>query len=424
MTPLLPLDTFREIAGFNPFHFWQLTNSIAPLTSKCNSLVYRYSYQNVDAEGRKDIQDAIETAEQRLEEYLGYSVAPKYKEQTLPFPTYLSHSQSYRASWGSDGRWLSVGLMDGYVQNVGVETLSLIGTATVTYSDADSDGLDDTFTCSIATAITDPTEIAAYFKASDRLDGESAGAQWRIEPVQVTISAGVATIRGRAWLLVRPVLYEGVAPAHLNPSTTANFATELEIYRRYTNGDGTTDETAQGLLTWETEPAGWLLGCCSSIVTDPADSSLDPAAIATAIARVGIRDARRGIVIPAQSSYNVLSGIWTSINWSACSPPDTVTIRYLAGYDLEGGAMAKKWQTIVARLAMAELDAPICACQSANKTIHRWQLDLARTGGNNDEQFGAISAADLDNPFGTRRGHVYAWRQVRNLRQLTGFLPG
>jgi hypothetical protein len=34
-----------------------------------------------------------------------------------------------------------------------------------------------------------------------------------------------------------------------------------------------------------------------------------------------------------------------------------------------------------------------------------------------------VSSADLDNPFGTRRGHVYAWREVRALRLLPGFLP-
>jgi len=44
---------------------------------------------------------------------------------------------------------------------------------------------------------------------------------------------------------------------------------------------------------------------------------------------------------------------------------------------------------------------------------------LARSAGANDEQY-AIGPGDLDNPFGTLRGQVYAWKQVKNLRQIKG----
>jgi hypothetical protein len=85
--------------------------------------------------------------------------------------------------------------------------------------------------------------------------------------------------------------------------------------------------------------------------------------------------------------------------------------------------MQHAWRVTVARLAAAELARPICACDEANREIFRWQFDLARTAGAGDEAYGAIAAGDLDNPFGTRRGHVYAWRQVKQLRQQLGILP-
>jgi ribosomal protein L9 len=88
--------------------------------------------------------------------------------------------------------------------------------------------------------------------------------------------------------------------------------------------------------------------------------------------------------------------------------------------DAERQAMARKFQTVVARLAMAELARPVCACESANRELHNWQFDLARSAGSNDETFGFISREDLANPLGTRRGAVFAWKQIRNLRQTVG----
>jgi hypothetical protein len=139
---------------------------------------------------------------------------------------------------------------------------------------------------------------------------------------------------------------------------------------------------------------------------------------------VGIYDAEHGVVGATQAAYDSDAAIWSAVLWSGCRAPDQVTISYLAGIPLENNQMARPWQTIVARLAAAELAAPICACQVANRTLAYWQTDVARTGGNNDEQFGAVTQDQLNNPFGTRRGHLYAWQQVKHLRQVRGFLPG
>ena len=65
---------------------------------------------------------------------------------------------------------------------------------------------------------------------------------------------------------------------------------------------------------------------------------------------------------------------------------------------------------------------PICACDTANREWYRWQQDLART--NKDDELYTVSPQDLNNPFGTRRGHVWAWRQVLNLHQKRGVFPG
>ena len=93
-------------------------------------------------------------------------------------------------------------------------------------------------------------------------------------------------------------------------------------------------------------------------------------------------------------------------------------VRYYAGYPLTPqGQIDQLMVQLVSRMAAAEMGRPVCACQEANREVYRWQTDLARNSGANDEQY-AIAQDDLLNPFGTRRGHIWAWRTVKRLALL------
>lgn len=424
MTNLLPLETFRQQFNFHPFHFWGLADQTLLKSSEgCSPLVRQYSWQNSDAASRSEIAHAIETAEQRLADMLDFTVAPVYVSETVPWP------------WASDawGRWWNVQLGAQYIQAAGIEGLTAIQAgAAVVFSDSDSDGYNDTFTIGpLATSVTDPTEIALYFASADRFDGPdystAVGERWRVQPIRVTISGGFVTIKGPAWLLVRPVLYEGVTNIGANgidPANAANFATTMDVYRRFTDPSGTTQDTAQGALIWETRPCHGAWCCCDGCAaTSTLGSPADPNATAVALARVGLRDARHGIVSLGEATYNTTTGIWSASCCTACDVPDRAVVRTLAGYPLDSrGQMDPFWQTVVARFAAAELARPICGCDDANRELYRWQFDLARTSGAGDEAYGAISPEDLNNPFGTRRGHVYAWRAIQDPIPLRGFL--
>lgn len=104
--------------------------------------------------------------------------------------------------------------------------------------------------------------------------------------------------------------------------------------------------------------------------------------------------------------------VWAAANWSNCSVPDRVLVRYLAGWPLENGQMAKSWARVVAMLSAGELPPLVCACEEAHRELHRWQFDLSRAAGEMDEQY-SISQEDLNNPWGTRRGQVLAYKQAR-----------
>ena len=420
MGNLLPLDTFRAEFGYSPWHFWGLASTANfPVSDSCSDLVYQYAWQANDSAGRDDIRQAIESAENMLREHLRYSIAPHFVTETIN-PERWHDAKLNRTMYAdASGRWLNVQLREGKIQQIGVETRALIGTVTtaggsLVTTDADGDSVIDTFTATIATTVTDVSQIEIMFAVGDRWTGEPAGDKWVIKPVTVTIAGGVATIRGRIWQIVKPVLYESGQP--LAPATAANYATSLEVYRHYCDPTGTTQDTAQAVLIWETQP--WPYFC--SVLTPTITNSGDPAALGYALARVTLRDAERGIVGFGEAAYNTTSGAWEST--ASYRPPDRILIRYLAGDALDSlGHMQERWAKVVARFAAAELGKRICACESASRMIYEQQVDRAFGGDARVEKFN-MTEADNASPFGYKEGQLQAWRIVRNLRQFVGVI--
>jgi hypothetical protein len=379
--PLLPLDTFRSFLQWSPWHFFQIGGGKVPVNSQCNTVVYEYGWQNGQTIGRSEMLEKIAYAEEKIASYLRYDVAPRYHDETQMWESHNPATYYYPA-------WSVMTLQWGYVQAVGVQTLTSITSAAVTYSSQFNNGLNDTFSLSFATTVTDPNEIALYFAAADRYDGSDASDKWRIRPVQVSITGGIATVRGPAWLLVKPVLYGNPLAAQLAPDDTANFVTTLEAYRLWTDGTSTDAATSPGVI-------GYDKGYCNCGATEG-----QIAATAT------IRDSATGIVSLSSCT-------------SICGCPAHAQVRYVAGLPLVNGQMNPFWAEVVSMVTLAELPGPICACKEANKRIEHWQVDLARTGAG--ESYGMISGEDLNNPLGTRRGHVEAWKRIAQLRNMRGF---
>lgn len=412
---LLPLDAFRRILKYPPYQFWGLDNAAVKLDSQCNGVVYEHTYQNSGVGGRDDIREALILAQEKLRNFLQYPIAPEYREETMAYPTYLDQRLIRSFPIQAGGGWLSVFTPDGYLQAIGVESLTAIEDTPVVYSDEFGTGVDDTFTLSFITTETDPDKIAIYFAEADRVDEEPVSEKYRIEPIQVQIEAGTATVIGRSWLLVKPILYQAIKrQIPLDPSTAANFVTEVSAYIRTTDPNGNTVETSQGAFVWDSIPGyGWWGFCCAS--------STDPASVARAIARVGIADSQLGLVIPGEAVYNETDLEWhqTVPPWSGiCRPPQQVTIRYLAGKPLTNRQVDTRLANAVAYLAMAELPERICACDNANRTLYRYQQQLNHTGA--DQNIFAVTREQLNNPLGTRWGDWYAWNEIKSLRLVRG----
>lgn len=361
----LSLETWRRIVAYHPLHFWQLFDpATAPVTDGCMSIVREYSWQSMGAVGRDEIRRAIASAEQKLLDSLGYAVGAR------------------AVTWADRpiGRGGLIRLPEGRVQALGTVGETLLGTPAIVLSDADGDGLVDTFTATLASALTtDPAgSLVPRFAAGDQVAGQRD--DWRIWPARLTTALNGGgtydiTVRGPSAMLIRPQALEGVGAtlAAWRCQDPASYVSTIALWQQ-------TLDTASAVTI-----GGTTMG--ASLV-----------------------DARRGL-----------------IQLSACGQPawcgpvaPRATVAAVAGDPLGAdGELAAAWQPIVARLAAAEISGQPCACAAANAWLYHWQFDISRVKGG-EEEF-AFKEAAMNNPFGTRRGHVSAWLAIRERIQPRGF---
>lgn len=429
---LLPLDLWFEVMGFNRWHAWGFADNelLSTANRACSEVMFEDAPQSGDGLGREDIREAIRVAEDAIYRYASFYPAPKFYELSHAYGKLADKRFHRMGPFNADGRWKSITLNDSHVQDAGVEGLTLQQeNAPVTLVDVNQDEYPEYFQIGpIATTLTDPKEVAVYFSSTDRWDGSGVEERWRVEPLQVTISGGQLTIRGKPWLIGRPILSQGIEPSFINAKDVENFASGLDVYRRFVDRSGTTTATSQGVIYWETRPChGWWCMCgtsCCSCTTDPFSGAVyDPRATASATARVGIRDSARGVVTPAEAVYDATNGVWNGFPTTICWEPDRVLLRLYAGYPLgPDGLMDRKLRTVIARLAASELQQSICGCAEAKRRVYHWQMDLSKVGA--DKELFAISPSQLDNPLGTRRGHWFAWNFIENHGRVKGRIAG
>jgi hypothetical protein len=407
------LNKWFYMMSMHPWHSYQLANSLVPIESKCNAIIFERSWQGAERAGRADIRRAIQAAEDMFANVTNYRPRATFRDVVVPWPVMGDYRLANYTNFDTRGNWMGLTLPDGYVQALGYEHITTSVSSNLTYTDEDGDGIYETATAT-ATVPTGTTAAEVYctFSAGDYLYNDGIA----IDPRTVSVVGTVATVKFDAWTLVRPILYTVARPSVLDPSVmpptaTSPYAKTVQIARRYCDGTGTTIDTAQAVMIWESAPYPYWAVPCSGNNYAP-----DPSAVAYAIARCGVRDNRAGIVYAGESIYNATNNTWSGrVGFQECRPPDRVRLRYLAGRDEEYIDVA------IARLAAAVMARRICACESATKEVAEWQIDYSRTGATTETY---AQPTDLTNPFGTRKGHVYAWRIAQQTQRLTGILAG
>lgn len=411
----LPLYKWFQYMGMHPWHKFQLANSMLPVTAQCPSLTFEYAWQSGDRAGRQDVRRSIKRAQDLFTQYANFSPSIEFRDVTLPYPRLGNQALTRFGGGDYTGHWLGFQLPERFIKAAGYEHITTATTPALTYLDLDNDGIFETAQCSTTVPTgTTPDEVYITFAAADYVYNDTEANV--ITPRSVTISGTTATIVFNTPTLVRPILYTVPRPTQLDPGVlppTAGspFASTVRVSRRFCDPNGITFETAQAVLIWESQPyPSWAtLGAFNSTTADPAQLAYAPA-------RVGIRDANQGIVYTGESVYNATTGTWVGLSgFSEYRPPDRVKFRYLAGSN------DSNLELVIARLAAAELARPVCACTSANKELSEWQTDLARLGAT-DETYAQPN--DFTNPFGSRRGHIFAWRTVQQVQGVVGIIAG
>jgi len=388
--------------GVHPLHGNQVeVAGLAPATG-CQQPWLQHSWQAADRMGREELAMAIVTAENNIETQLGYRLLPSWEEDewratVRPYdPTLVNISGATARGYRQivKGKW-------GHFITGGVETKTLIAAGVaIGWSDADGDGYDETGTVpvppiTVPTTVTDPCEIAIYYP------GKAAANEWEIRAVSVSIAAGLVTITFRRENTVLETKQEMMGAKAVDGLDDAMFLDEVDIYRRWN------DPQTQVTMMWE--PTG---SCDCGSTTCP------QCIYAVQAGCLHLRGEPIGSLIAyTPATWDAAAQAFYSTEWSVGRLPDIVKLYYLAGLggraDCPRRSMDWLWEKTVADYAAALMERPICDCATASDRVTKAQADLAFSGGASELSSYNLSSSDLDNPFGTRRGAVMAWKQVK-----------
>lgn len=411
---LLPLDRFFKVIGLNPLHANQVVvdgdspitgDPMAPATT-CGMPILQYSWQADDRVGREEIAIAIADAEALLTQWLGYTplptwVADEHVEMVQPAnPTLLN-----AAGVDPRGFWNSLQLSRGYVVSGGVEAWSQIQlAAAIVYSDQDGDGYDETATITVNTTVTEPDEIAIAYPGKIAANDYT----WEIRPTTVTIDtvAGTATIICRREQLVDPALMEALSVEQVDGQDDTKFLATVDVYRHYN------DPSTQVQFLYDQTWCDCLNGDgCSRCEGVSQNGCLK------------VRDSRRSLAMAQPGTWNATDSRFDTAYWSQYRMPDRARVWYRAGWRdntqrLPSVQMDPQYERAIAYLALGMLDRPLCACESLKAFTGYWSDDLAATSSSptGGTQTYRMSDAQLENPFGTTRAALFAWKLVQQNR--------
>lgn len=356
----LLLNRWPEIMGESIYTYNQVAGKGAPLSANCH--VYIQGEREVIA---RALNDSI----QKISRKLRYWPRPKWFTDTLSFGAGIPLKyQPIRVNpVEQGGSWKLI--------EFGQRATTIIDdNVTVTYTD-NGYGVYDTASMTVPTALTNADEIQVFFRTADGAPSV-ANENYQIEPLQVTISGGNATITGPRWLFVKPNAIWSVPFVRTDPNnkernsadsknTSTDFVTGVDIYRVYN------DNTTQiEVLDWN---------------------------------NVALDTFNAVIVDDELGFFSFESGCWDT-SW--CTRPTRLRAHYRAGEPLFSGYMDGELETAIMRLANVLMPNEMCAL--APDTKSRWDYDRKFPS---DGTSVLLSADGANNPWGlVTFGAVYAWR--------------
>jgi hypothetical protein len=417
----LPLDRWAKLIGIHPMHFNGVYDPNRP-TTPCEQPWMQFPWQAADRVGREEVAQAISEAEADIEQYLGYRLLPVWETDewhkgerpwrpelfNLSVTDIRGFAQTVQADWG-------------YLITGGVRQKDLLeADAAIDYASLDGDDYDEVATVTGGVTVeagTPACEVHVYFPVSNALVATAAEDQWEIKPINVTVVGTTATITFRREQCVLPQRYDDLVPpaddSHMrgvDGSVDANFLAEVDVYRVYN------DPQTQATFLWE--QLG--IGCpCNGTGCGQCEYSTQAGCLTLR------SEPRLSVVAYRPATWNADDLEFDSAALAINREPDIVRLYYYAGWrdkrlDCLTIRMDPHWERVIAYFAASKLDRPICECNNVRAYIGHWQHDLATAGEN---EFVKFLDKQLNNPFGTQRGAIYAWQRVKKQAIGQGVLP-
>lgn len=373
---LLPLDYFRRYLDVDPYFFWQMTYT--GHQPEGYDKVYchtRWLQEARRGPSRSDCIDAIIQAEEdiaNIGEWFTWP-APKYidaERNRLIKPnrfTYFNTPYTVMTEY-----WK--------VKSVGLQTWTLIeDDVELSY-----DGDDVECIVTVGSSVAEDEVVICYPDTTVP-----------IRPISVSISGTTATIQLKRWLCGDPDLWDD--GDSIDATDADNLLSAVDIYRVWI------DQSDQITIIWEPTKSE----VCSSDAALCAGNSIAACA--------SDKDYDIGVVGWQVGTYDEDEEQWASTEWPVTRFPDLAEINYTSGYSLGGDRyMHRRMQPIVAKVAFGNLADYVYDAASKPEKIYHWMEDLS------EPISGEIGTRNvpmtvLDNPFGTMRGQVAAWKALKKL---------
>lgn len=408
---LLPLDRWFEIMGVHPFSANQLNSSTLAPPSTCGEVWFQHMYQNPDYVGREDVADAIREAELKLATEIGYFPLPDWVVEERLLTDRPARPELYAGTVGTiRGEAKSIDARWGMAIAGGRKTKDVIEADVVANGaalfDLDSDGYDETVRITVdvsAHAGITACEVRVFYPDSEGVVPAPALDEWEVRPIRVSIVGTTATIEFKRWQIVGADLQERLDANSLDSTVDASYLTTVDVYRVWN------DPQSMATMLWDRSGPTTCQSC--------GGDGCVACEFNSQVACLHIRNKRLGIYAYQPATWVAADRQFVLARYTNCRDPDQLIISYYSGYeskqpniDCPRVQMDPFFEKTIAYFAAALLDRDVCSCNNSERFVDHWREDLARVGREVSHQ---ISPTDLDNPFGTTRGAVYAWKQIK-----------
>lgn len=390
---MIPLARLAKHLGVDPFHFAGIYGTYAPKYLGCDDNFFQYDWQSAGALSREALAFALRQAEDTVIEHLRWSPIPLWHEEEVVLTQY------YKTEVWSNGnsRFQPKSLTTkwGMVIEPGRRASTFIDSPAIVWVDNDGDTYTEIAQVTFATTVTNEEELHVYYPSKNGADN------WEIRPLNsITVAGGVATIEfSRALVpledLVEKIPTDDAPHVGIDGDLDANFLTEVDIYRVYT------DVSQQ--INFYYDPSF----SCTTV----------PCNVPTETGCAYVRDSRRGILAYQRSTWDAATESWDSASWQY-GPPAKAVVYYRAGKQDSRQTyptiqMDEGLERMIVFYALSLLDTELCGCDNTKKIWQYQTRDFARI---TDAERFVMSWNALDNPLGTTFAAMRLWKHIQPLR--------